>query len=96
MKMRYLNRTLFVVLVIASEMFGSAFASQNSAQSQDNALFAAAQKAADKDNLVSIRSLEPKALGAANARAERQGGRLTLHLKSGTAEIYDEIGRAHV
>lgn len=90
MKKRNLNRALLVVLVITSQIFGSVCASQNSAKSQDNALLAAAQKAVGKDNLVSLRTLEPKALGAADSLAERQGGRLVLHLKSGTAKVYED------
>jgi len=90
MKKRHLNRALLIVLVVASQIVGFACASQNSAQSQEKALLAAAQKAAGKDNLVSLRTLEHKALGAIDSLAERQGGRLTLHLKSGTVKVYED------
>jgi hypothetical protein len=90
MKMRYLNRTIFVVLVIASQMFGSTCSSQNSTQSRESTLLARAEKAASNDNLASIRGLEPKALGDADSLAERQGRRLTLHLKSGTTRVYED------
>jgi hypothetical protein len=89
MKKRYLNRVLFVALAFASQMLGSACASQNSAQLQENALLAAAQKAAGKDNSMDIQALEPNALAATDANAERQGRRLILHLKSGTEKPYE-------
>ena len=88
MKIKYLNHALFVALAIASQMVGSAYAAQKAAQLRENALLAAARQAADKDNLLGIRALEPKALDATDAHAERQGSRLTLHLKSGTTKIY--------
>ena len=88
MKKRYLNRALFAALAIASQMLGSACVAQGSSQPHEDALLAAAQKAAG--NSMDIQALEPKALGAADAHTERQRSRLTLHLKSGTAKIYDD------
>jgi len=88
MRKRYLNCAFFVALAIASQILGSACIAQNSSQLQENALLTAAQVAAD--NSKDIQALEPKALGAVDAHAERQGSRLTLHLKSGTTRIYED------
>lgn len=87
MKMRYLNRTFFVVLMIASQMFSSACAAPPPAQQQERSLLAAARKAAE--NSTDIRAFEQKALATTGADAERQGNRLILHLKSGTEKIYE-------
>lgn len=83
------SRTPFVALSIASQVIAFGCVAQRASQPLESVLLAASHQAASHDDLLGIQALEPKALGAPGAGAERQGSRLTLHLKSGAARSYE-------
>lgn len=89
MKPIYLFRTPLIVLAIACLVTGSAHASPERASAQELALLAAAETAASRATYL-VQALEPNAVKAANAQAERHGKRLVLHLKSGVSKNYDD------
>jgi hypothetical protein len=78
----------FVALLIAGQIsVGACLAEQGSA-TRDKARLAAAQQAALNDDFKRLQALEPRALAAADADAEREGDRLVLHLRSGAQKEY--------
>jgi hypothetical protein len=88
--MNNLRRALIVAFAVTSQAISSICPAQHFSRPSENGLLAAAKEAAIRDDLGGIRDLEPKALAAADADAERQGDRLRLHLKSGAIRNYQD------
>ena len=82
------HREFLVALAIAMLFVDAVCVAQRSPPPQENALLTAARRAAEKDDLLGIQTLEPNALSAVDANADRRGNRLILHLKSGTTKVY--------
>jgi hypothetical protein len=83
---------MLVALVLAVGMAQPASASQDPPRLQENALLAAARRAWDKngDVFAELQALESNALAAAGADVDRQGKKLTLHLKSRATKTYED------
>lgn len=78
----------FVAVLVAGQMSAAACLAVQGSSRHDKALLAAAQQAAFNNDFKRLQALEPRALAAADADAEREGDRLVIHLRSGAQKDY--------
>jgi hypothetical protein len=90
MRIQTLRWAFFIVLAMVGMTIGRTCTAQQTSNSQEDALLAAARTAITRDANVfaDFKKNEFNALSVAGASAERQKGRLILHLKSGQAKTY--------
>lgn len=71
-------------------LFGSTCAAACPDVAHENALLSSARVLSAGDNVAGLQAGETEALSAADGSADRDGGRLTFHTRSGVAKSYDD------